>query len=65
MAAAHEGGEGRMRDYYNPPKCRACGVTICPNVWACCNPKCVKNAPKPKAKSSAEVGPLQAPQKTP
>lgn len=29
----------------NPPKCRKCGHTICPTVWACANPQCVKNQP--------------------
>ena len=37
--------------YLNPPKCRKCKQTICPNVWACCNPECEKNLPKPKKKA--------------
>lgn len=36
--------------YLNPPKCRKCGYTICPNVWACTNPKCPKNAEKKEKK---------------
>jgi hypothetical protein len=35
--------------FLNPPKCRKCGHTICPTVWACTNPQCPKNQPKPKA----------------
>jgi hypothetical protein len=37
-----------MRNFYDPPKCRACGHTICPTAWACLNPKCPKNMAKKK-----------------
>lgn len=40
-------------NYFDPPKCRTCKQTICPNVWACCNPDCPKNAPKPTRKRVA------------
>jgi len=41
-----------MSNYFDPPKCRKCGRTICPNTWSCSNPKCVVNKPKPVAQET-------------
>lgn len=40
--------------YLNPPRCRKCGHTICPNVWACVNPNCQKNNVRHRVKAEPD-----------